>query len=65
MDGRACAAGRRGIGTVALGSGQQRPCGVRTRDPRSLVYGFFLTTAGDMFFFFFFALFVCFVVVLK
>ena len=39
------------MGTVALGSGQPRPCGVRARDARSLVcvfFFFFLTTAaGD------------------
>ena len=62
VDGRACAAGRRGIGTVALGSGQQRPCGVRTRDPRSLVYVFFFNNRWRHFFFPFF---LCFVVVLK
>lgn len=41
VDGRARAAGARGTGTVALGSGQPRPCGVHARDARSLVFFFF------------------------
>ena len=40
VDRRACAAGRRGMGTVAQGSGQPRPCGVYQR-PQVAVLCFF------------------------
>lgn len=60
VDGTVCAARRRGMGTVALGSGQPRPCGVRTRDGRSLVCVLFNNSRWRHGFFPFFLFCCCF-----